>query len=164
MPFASGGPITLTAQPDGSAGLPSSIAFGAATSYPSNLAGVIDTTQTANLAFILPRGISITGLSAMFSVTSASAVPAGGVRVIAELYHARNGNRFTPVMGTKLPLAPNYSGTVQAGQVVSGNLCGLNIKMDPCERLMLVFYLSGTGAGSGAASLIGTASAGLLYK
>jgi BclB C-terminal domain-containing protein len=158
--------LTLSTQAGGSPGTSGIVAFGASSAYTGNLSPVLDASGIGGMAFLAPRDITVCGINAMFSVSKTATISSPGVTVFAELYHACDSNQFSAVPFAKVALTPALSGDIAAGQIVSGCLSRINAKILAGERLLLIFYISGTGKSASAetAQLEVYASAGVLYN
>ncbi|WP_017531349.1 exosporium glycoprotein BclB-related protein, partial [Pelosinus sp. HCF1] len=166
IPFASGGPVTLTTIAGGLVGTTSLVGFGSSATGISLLGGVIDLTGTAlgpiiDFSFSVPRDGVITSIAAYFSNTLALALVGSTITITAELYESTTpDNTFTAIPGAIVTLAPALTGVVALGAISNGIITGLNIPVTPETRLLLVF--SATAAGLTLINTVtGYASAGL---
>ncbi|PWJ50748.1 exosporium glycoprotein BclB-related protein, partial [Faecalicatena contorta] len=165
IPFASGLPIAPTSVALGLAGLPGIVAFGNSTTLPTVLGATIDLTGAAgllaNMAFSVPRDGTITDIAAYFSVVLGLSLVGTDLTVSAQLYESTTpDNIFSPVAGTEVTLAPDFTGIINIGDIASGTLTGLNIPVTAGTRLLLVFTLTAEGL-SLLNTLTGYASAGI---
>ncbi|EHS59654.1 exosporium glycoprotein BclB-related protein, partial [Paenibacillus sp. Aloe-11] len=166
IPFASGGPATMTTIADGLAGSTSLIGFGSSATGISIVGGAIDLTGTllgplTNFAFSVPRDGIITSIAGYFSTTAALTLEASSVSITAQLFSSPTpNNTFTPVPGAAVTLAPPLTDTISLGNFSSGITTGLAIPVTAGTRLLLVFSATATGA-SVLNTVIGYASAGI---
>uniref|UniRef100_UPI0036F3B197 exosporium glycoprotein BclB-related protein n=1 Tax=Bacillus tuaregi TaxID=1816695 RepID=UPI0036F3B197 len=165
IPFASGTPVTLTTLLNGLAGTGGLIGFGSSVAAINLAGGTIDLTGAAgtllNFAFSVPREGTITSIAAYFSVTAGLSLALGSMTIRAQLYRSTTPNNlFTPIPGAEVVLSPNLTGLISLGDIVNGNISGLNIPVSPEDRLLLVF--SATTSGLAVVSTIaGYASGGV---
>ncbi|MEC0182397.1 exosporium glycoprotein BclB-related protein [Paenibacillus peoriae] len=166
IPFASGGPATMTTIADGLAGSTSLIGFGSSATGISIVGGAIDLTGTllgplTNFAFSVPRDGIITSIAGYFSTTAALTLEASSVSITARLFSSPTpNNTFTPVPGAAVTLAPPLTDTISLGNFSSGITTGLAIPVTAGTRLLLVFSATAAGA-SVLNTVIGYASAGI---
>ena len=126
------------------------------------MAGVLDTTGLANMAFSMPRDGIITSIAAYFSVGAAVALVGTTVTLTADLYSSTTPDEtFTPVAGTTVTLAPPLTGAVAVGTATNGILTGLAIPVTAETRLLMVFTASVTAGIDVATIITGNASAGV---
>jgi BclB C-terminal domain-containing protein len=115
----------------------------------------------ANLAFSVPRDGTITDIEAYFSVVIGLTLVATDITVHAQLYQSTVPNNiFSPIAGTTVNLAPDLSGIISIGDIVTGSLHGLNISVTAGTRLLLVFTITADGVDL-LNTLTGYASAGI---
>lgn len=161
IPFSSGAQAVLTTLGDGAVGTTSLLGFGNSVTGISILGGLIDTTNIFNLAFSMPRGGTITSLTAFFSTNAALSLPTSEVTVSAQLWQSTTpDNSFSPIPGAVVNLPP-LTGVINIGTVLSGEVDGLEIEVEPETRLLLVFSAEITSGIPLEAIVIGYASAGV---
>jgi len=123
--------------------------------------GTIDATDIADMAFSMPRDGTLTSVAAFFSTTVPAFFVGTTVTVHAQVYTSTTpDNTFTLVPGTDVVLAPALTGTVGTGTICNAILPGLSIPLTAETRVLVVFYITSTGA-SAINSVVGYASAGL---
>ncbi|PFM76555.1 hypothetical protein COJ46_19470, partial [Bacillus sp. AFS077874] len=166
IPFASGGPVSMSTLLTGLADTAGLIGFGSSASNVQILGGAIDLTGTVlgpilDFAFSVPRASTITSISAFFSETVGLNLIQTSITVTAQLYSApANSNSFTPIPGASVTLAPNLTGVVSLGFIANGISAPLAIPVAATTRLMMVFTAEATGLNL-ANTVVGYASAGI---
>ncbi|EEM12206.1 hypothetical protein bmyco0003_10040 [Bacillus pseudomycoides] len=158
----------MTVNGPGLIGIPSFIGFGTAT--PGDVAlgagANINLARLLNEAFTVPRVGILDSIFANYTATGFT-VPTGPTgpntaTVRAQLYINlavnNNTNVFTP-FGPLVTLTPAIVGIVGFLNA-DGNATGINLQVNPGDRLLMVFSLLG-GTGSVASFLSGNASAGI---
>ncbi|WP_279626201.1 exosporium glycoprotein BclB-related protein, partial [Bacillus pseudomycoides] len=159
--FSSGlTPANMTVIGPGLIGIPSFIGFGTATPGAVVLGANINLLGLENEAFTVPRVGILDSIFANYTATGFSVASTATVR--AQLYINlavnNNTNVFTP-FGPLVTLAPPIVGIVGFLNA-DGNATGINLQVNPGDRLLMVFSLLG-GTGSVASVLSGNASAGI---
>ncbi|KYG91975.1 exosporium glycoprotein BclB-related protein [Metasolibacillus sp. FSL H7-0170] len=166
IPFSSGTvPAVLTTIGGGLVGTGSLIGFG--TSVPSiSLAGGLIELPLGSAAvplteaFSMPRAGRLTAISASFTATVGVAL--GSYTVNAQIYRAAAGTTaFTPLAGATVDLSPAIVNPITLAQTVQGTATLPSIPVAAGDLLIMVFSVTGSGALLEAATITGTASAGL---
>ncbi|OXM17223.1 hypothetical protein [Paenibacillus herberti] len=97
-----------------------------------------------NYAFSMPRAGTLTSMTANFNTGNNLVVNGPPITVVAQLCRALpNDSPYTPfvaIPGASVQLLPSLSGNVSAIEV-SGSLTGLNISLNPEDRLVLLFTI-----------------------
>ena len=170
IPYASGGPITMTAIAGGLVNTAGLVGFGNSASAISALGGTIDLSGTLlafpilDFAFSVPRIGTITSISAFFSTTAALALALATVTVTAQLYRSTTpDNIFTPIPGASVALSPTLTGIVPVGTILTGLNDSISVPVSPGDRLLMVFTITGTGI-TVLTTVAGYASAGITIE
>lgn len=159
IPYASGGPVSLTSLINGDPGLPALIGFGESIPLPI-LGPSINLQGLRDLTFIAPRDGVIKELSVFFSTALGLALVGSNINIVAQLYSSNPAsNSLTLMPGSTVNLTPTLTGIISIGDTASAN-ASLNIPVDAGTRIALVLsiFISGTPIVS---SLTGTVSGGL---
>ncbi|WP_261752087.1 exosporium glycoprotein BclB-related protein [Rossellomorea vietnamensis] len=166
IPYASGLPVALTTVAGGLVGTTSLVGFGNSITGVTLLeSGQIDLTGAGgtllNFAFSVPRGGTITSMSAFFSAT-ASVTLVGDTTIIAQLYRSADPstNTFDPIPETLVSLNPTITAPITLGDVSRGALSDLAVTVDQGDRLLMVFSATVTGI-TLVGTVLGYASAGV---
>jgi len=159
--FSSGlTPANMTVMGPGLIGIPSFIGFGTAISGLNVLGDDINLLGLVKEAFTVPRVGILDSIFANYTATGFTVPSTATVR--AQLYINRavnkNTNIFNP-FGPLVTLVPDIVG-IGAFLNADGNATGINLQVNPGDRLLMVFSLLG-GTGSVASLLTGNASAGI---
>ncbi|MEK4730478.1 exosporium glycoprotein BclB-related protein [Paenibacillus sp. SEL3] len=166
IPFASGGPATLTTVLGGLVGTTSLIGFGSSATGIGLVGDTIDLTGTLvgpliNFAFSVPRDGVITSIAGYFSTTAALTLLASSVSITAQLFSSPTpNNSFTAIPGATVILTPPLTDIVALGTISSGITTELAIPVTAQTRLLMVFSATATGA-SLLNTVVGYASAGI---
>ncbi|MDY8093551.1 exosporium glycoprotein BclB-related protein [Paenibacillus polymyxa] len=166
IPFASGGPATLTTVLGGLVGTTSLIGFGSSATGIGLVGDTIDLTGTLvgpliNFAFSVPRDGVITSIAGYFSTTAALTLLASSVSITAQLFSSPTpNNSFTAIPGATVILTPPLTDIVALGTISSGITIELAIPVTAQTRLLMVFSATATGA-SLLNTVVGYASAGI---
>lgn len=166
IPFASGGPATLTTIAGGLVGTTTLIGFGSSATGVSILGGTIDLTGMVvgpliNFAFSAPRDGVITSIAVYFSTRAALALAGSTVTITAQLFNSpTSDNAFNAVPGAIVTLAPPLTGIIALGSISNGITTGLAIPVTAETRLLLVFSATATGL-SLVNTVVGYASGGV---
>lgn len=168
IPFASGLPVSLTTNTDGSPGSSPLIGFGNSASGISIRGGNINLTGATgilmNFAFSVPKSSKITDIAAYFSTTRTLSFPGNIITITAQLYQSITPNNiFTPIPEAIVTLLPGISGPNTPGTVCSGVTSDLNVIVAAGTRLLLVFSAKATGAAT-INSVEGYASGGISIR
>lgn len=150
IPIASGLPLAVTTIAGGLPGTGGLIGFGNSASTSGGVGANIDLTGGAgvlqNFAFSVPRGGTITSITAYFSSSAALSLVGTTVTLTGQLYASTAPNNiFSPVPGTQVTLAPAFTGIIPIGTISNGLITGLNIPVTPQTRLLYVVSASATG-------------------
>jgi BclB C-terminal domain-containing protein len=163
IPYASGiTPVVLTTVLGGLVGTTSLLGFGISVPGISILGGTITLPGgLPNFAFSVPRDGVITSIAANFSTTLGLNLVGSTATVTAELFSAPpTSNIFSPT-GASVTLAPSLTGIINIGDTISGINNTLAIPVTAGQRLLLVYSVAITAGLPIAATLTGTASAGV---
>jgi BclB C-terminal domain-containing protein len=167
IPYASGGPITMTTIAGGLVGLTGLVGFGSSVSNISLAGGTIDLSNTTlagpliNFAFSVPRAGTITAIAAYFSTTAALTLTGTTVTITAQLYSSTTPNNiFSPITGAIATLVPPLTGILALNTISNGITTGLAIPVTPQTRLLMVFSATATGT-TLINTVVGYASAGV---
>lgn len=161
IPYSSGAQVILTTLGDGAVDTTSLLGFGNSMTGINIVGGLIDTTNIFNLAFSMPRGGTITSLTAFLSITEALTLPGTEVTVSAQLWQSTApNNSFSPIPDAVVNLPP-LTEVITIGTVLHGEVDGLDIEVEPETRLLLVFSAEITGGLPLVATVSGYASAGV---
>lgn len=165
IPYASGTtPVTITTLTTSlpSTGFVSAIGFGETQNGITIAAGGELILSPGNMAFVMPRNGVITAIRAFFTNTVPLTLGTSTLQISAQLYYAEpNSNVFRPLEGTRVNLSPRLTGNVPVNSTFTGAERHLKVKVERGTRLMLIFFASVTGAPALAATITGTASAGV---
>ena len=113
------------------------------------------------MSFSVPRAGTITDITAYFSVVLGLSLIGTTMTVHAQLYESTTpDNIFSPIAGTDLALAPDFSDTIIVGETANATLSGLSIPVAAGTRLLMVFTLNSSGV-SLLNTLTGYASGGV---
>lgn len=166
IPFSSGTiPAVLTTLAGGLVGTGSLIGFGTSVPSLSLVGGLIELPLGVAItplteAFSMPRAGTLTAISASFTATVGLAL--GNYTVNAQVYRAPAGSTsFTLLTGATVDLSPAIVGPVALAQTVQGTATLPSIPVAAGDLLIMVFSVSGSGGLLDAATITGTASAGL---
>jgi|GEM_PF-5302986 len=168
LPFASGMPVMLTTLPGGLSGSMGLLGFGNSSIY-AGPSGFIDLTGAQgvdlNKAFVVPHDMTLTDISATFSLTTALSLIGSTLDIHAQVYIAApgGGNTFVPVPGATTVLTPSMTGILTIGTFASSTQQGLSIPVVAGSRLLLVFSATVNGI-SLVTSVEGYASAGIRFE
>ncbi|OXM17222.1 hypothetical protein [Paenibacillus herberti] len=171
--FFGGGNQTMRLSFNGSTGLPTEgVIVGTdfvsqsipvtTTGSAENISIVLtDNSGGNNYAFSMPQPGMLTSLSANFTPSSNLVINGPPITILAQLCRALpDDSPYTPfvaIPGTTVQLVPSLSGNV-SGIVCSGSLNGLNVSLNPEDRLVLVFtiFTAITGAAADPTTIAGT--------
>lgn len=164
IPFASGTPDSLVHVLGGVLDTGLVTGFGTSLDGVSVGGGTVDLTGgvgiPSNMAFSMPRGGTLVGLSAFFSLAAAvSAFPANGSIVVQVYRLTTPDNSFTPVPGALVTI-PLPAGLLPIGTFASG-LSSFAVPVNAGDRLLLVTRVTVTGGPDVATAVTGYVSAGL---
>ncbi len=167
VPFSSGSAVLMSTSALGEPLDVGLVGFGSSFESIPVVGGEIDISglnllsQGANFAFSVPRTGTITSIAAFFSTSAEASLPLANVTITAQLYRsAVPNNIFTAIPGAFVTLAPSISGSVPAGTMLDGFAEGLDIAVNPRNRLLMVFSITNTGI-ERLATVTGYASAGI---
>ncbi|OXM17216.1 hypothetical protein [Paenibacillus herberti] len=156
LSFTSGvGPMDLSL--NGRSGLPTGgVIIGSG--FQSRNIAIISDDSTANIAIILAdslggnnyafsmsHGGTLAAITASFTLTSSPILISSPITIQAQLCrsapNASPYSPFTTIPGAVVPLIPSLSGS-SSGLTCQGSLDGLNIPLNPGDRLIVVFTAS----------------------
>ncbi|MBM7554010.1 exosporium glycoprotein BclB-related protein [Thalassobacillus pellis] len=168
IPFSSGTPSEMTMVLDDVVGTASLLGFGnSANDVTIAEDGTISLTGAEglalNMAFSVPREGTITSIAAYFSTLAAVDLLGSEITISAQLYRsaAPATDQFTPIEGASVDLAPALTGTIEIGTSLQGLTDGLEIPVEPGDRLLMVFTATVTGGAPLAVVVTGYSSAGV---
>ncbi|MES2650034.1 MAG: exosporium glycoprotein BclB-related protein [Bacteroidota bacterium] len=158
IPYASGTPIQISTNANGTPDDMALIGFGNNSFIKNNSGNIELTGSNRNYAFVMPRDGTITALSAHFTLTTPFTSFAT-MLISAQLYISpADSDVFTPVP-LQLTTIPSLSFALP-GTTTRGITTGLSIPVTAQSRILLVFYAFSFGD-LAANTVVGFASAGL---
>ncbi|OXM17214.1 hypothetical protein [Paenibacillus herberti] len=118
-----------------------------------------------NYAFSMPRGGTLSSMTASFTLTSPAIFINSPMTVQAQLCRSSPGaspyTPFTTIPGAIVPLIPALSGSL-SNLTCEGSLTGLDIPLNPGDRLVVVFTASSSpNSFANPQNIFGTGSASL---
>ncbi len=163
IPFASGGPVSLTTIAGGLIGTPAFIGFGSSAPGISVVGGTINLTNPAgtvtNFAYSMPRNGTLNGITAFFSTTAALSLVGSTISIHVDVYTSPTpNNTFTSVVSRTL--SPALTGAISVGNISTVNASNLGISLTQGTRVLVVFTATASGL-SLVNTVAGYASAGL---
>lgn len=161
--FSSGDFITMSTNEDGTTLFPYIIGFGAAYKSPIvPYSTVMDlATFQNNFAFTMPRDGVINEIAAHFTVFGPETYINTNVTLHVQLYQADLlSTVFYAIPETRVDMAPSFTGETLQGSVCEELLTNLSIPIAARTRLLLVAYMTASGA-LPVQSVLGFADAGV---
>ncbi|OXM17217.1 hypothetical protein [Paenibacillus herberti] len=118
-----------------------------------------------NYAFSMPRGGTLTAITASFILTGSYFIVGPPITIQAQLCRAPSSvspySPFTAIPGASVPLIPSLSGNISI-LTCQGSLAGLDIPLNPGDRLVVVFTaFTSSNAEADPTAILGSGSASI---